>query len=150
MEGVFSLKERYPTMNLQDTFAIPSDILINIFGENDIKIQVPDKENFLNPDQVGTQKFEDDKKLLLDLINNIRSQNGIETQPVDTYSEEQIAEIKALKEYQKAVELEKAYIEDPLRAKNEAWQKKLEEDKRNWATFLPKFTFLPIFAFLRK
>ena len=142
MEGVFSLKERYPTMNLQNTFAIPSDILINIFGENDIKIQVPDKENFLNPDQVGTQKFEDDKKLLLDLINNIRKQNGIETQPVDTYSADQIAEIKALKEYQKAVELEKAYIEDPLRSKNEAWQKKLEEDKRNWATFLPKFTGL--------
>jgi len=142
MEGVFSLKERYPTMNLQNTFAIPSDILINIFGENDIKIQVPDKENFLNPDQVGTQKFEDDKKLLLDLINNIRKQNGIETQPVDTYSADQIAEIKALKEYQKAVELERAYIEDPLRSKNEAWQKKLEEDKRNWATFLPKFTGL--------
>ena len=142
MEGVFSLKERYPTMNLQNTFAIPSDVLINIFGENDIKIQVPDKENFLNPDQVGTQKFEDDKKLLLDLINNIRSQNGIETQPVDTYSADQIAEIKALKEYQKAVELERAYIEDPLRSKNEAWQKKLEEDKRNWATFLPKFTGL--------
>jgi hypothetical protein len=142
MEGVFSLKERYPTMNLQDTFAIPSDILINIFGENDIKIQVPDKDNFLNPDQVGTQKFEDDKKLLLDLINNIRSQNGIDTQPVDTYSADQIAEIKALKEYQKAVELEKAYIEDPLRAKNEAWQQKLEADKRNWATFLPKFTGL--------
>ena len=142
MEGVFSLKERYPTMNLQDTFAIPADILINIFGENDIKIQVPDKNNFLNPDQVGTQKFEDDKKLLLDLINNIRSQNGIETQPVDTYSADQIAEIKALKEYQKAVELERAYIEDPLRAKNEAWQQKLEADKRNWATFLPKFTGL--------
>ena len=104
MEGVFSLKERYPTMNLQDTFAIPSDILINIFGENDIKIQVPDKDNFLNPDQVGTQKFEDDKKLLLDLINNIRKQNGIDTQPVDTYSADQIAEIKALKEYQKAVD----------------------------------------------
>ena len=125
MEGVFSLKERYPTMNLQDTFAIPADILINIFGENDIKIQVPDKNNFLNPDQVGTQKFEDDKKLLLDLINNIRSQNGIETQPVDTYSADQIAEIKALKEYQKAIELERAYIEDPIRAKNEAWQQKL-------------------------
>ena len=141
-QGVFSLKQSYPTMDIQNTFGIPADVLVNIFGENDIKIQVPDINNFLNPDQVGTQKFEDDKKLLLNLINNIRKQNGISEQPVETYSEDQIAEIKALKQAQLEQEQFRAYVEDPLREKNRAWREKLEADKRNWATFLPKnFTF---------
>ena len=66
-QGVFSLKQSYPTMDIQTTFGIPADVLVNIFGENDIKIQVPDINNFLNPDQVGTQKFEDDKKVVIKL-----------------------------------------------------------------------------------
>ena len=140
--GVFSLKEKFPTMNLEETFAIPADVLINIFGENDIKIQVPDIDNFLNPNDVGTRKYEDDKMLLLQLVNNIRKQNGIDTQPTNTYTDDQLKEIKALKDFQKAKEIEKLYIEDPLRQKNAAWQEKLEADKRNWATFLPKITGL--------
>ena len=88
--GIFSYKEAFPTLDIQKTFEIPADVLVNIFGENDIKIQVPDVNNFLNPDQVGTQKFEDDKKLLLDLINNIRIQNNLTVQPVETYTKEQM------------------------------------------------------------
>ena len=37
-EGVFSLKQRYPTMDIERTFGIPQDVLVEIFGENDIKV----------------------------------------------------------------------------------------------------------------
>ena len=140
--GIFSYKEAFPTSDIQKTFEIPADVLVNIFGENDIKIQVPDINNFLNPDHVGTQKFEDDKKLLLNLVNNIRIQNNLTVQPVETYTEDQIAEIKAIKDAQREQELFAAYVQDPLREKNRIWREKLEADKRNWSTFLPKkFTF---------
>ena len=64
-------------MNLQETFDIPADVLINIFGENDIKIQVPDINSFLNDNDVATRKYEEDKKLVLQLVNNIRKQKCI-------------------------------------------------------------------------
>jgi len=140
--GVFSYKEAFPTSDIQKTFEIPEDVLVSIFGENDIKIQVPDVNNFLNIEQVGTPKFEADKKLFLDLLNNIRKQNNLSVQPAETYSEDQLAEIRALKLAQKEQEQFAAYVEDPLREKNRIWREKLEADKRNWATFLPKdFTF---------
>ena len=135
-EGVFSLKQRYPTMDIERTFGIPQDVLVEIFGENDIKIQVPDINSFLNPEDVGTPKFEQDKLLLQQLINNIRSQKGLTEKPIETYSDAELAEIKQLKEFQAAVEQEKAYIQDPLREKNKAWREKLEADKRNWSTFI--------------
>ena len=109
-EGVFSLKQRYPGIDIERTFGIPPNVLIQVFGENDIKIQVPDIDNFLNPEQVGTPKFESDKLLLQQLINNIRKQNGITEKPLESYTEAELAEIRNLKEFQTAVEQEKAYI----------------------------------------
>ena len=140
--GIFSLKEHSPTTNIQKVFEIPEDVLVNIFGENDIKIQVPDVNNFLNKDDLGTQKYEDDKKLFLDLINNIRAQNGLDKQPVETLTEAQQEELRLMMQNQKEQEQLKAYIEDPLKEKNRAWREKLEADKRNWATFLPKSTLV--------
>ena len=136
--GIFSLKEYSPNTNIQKTFEIPEDVLVNIFGENDIKIQVPDVNNFLNKDDLGTQKYEDDKKLFLDLVNNIRAQSGLDEQPVETLTEAQQEELRLMRQNQKEQEQLKAYIEDPLKEKNRAWREKLEADKRNWATFLPK------------
>jgi len=137
-EGVFSLKQRYPTMDIERTFGLPQDVLVKIFGENDIKIQVPDVNNFLNPQDGGTQKFEQDRLLLEQLVNNIRIQEGLLEKPIETYTDAELAEIKQLNEFDAAVEQEKAYIQDPLREKNKAWREKLEADKRNWATFAPK------------
>ena len=71
-EGVFSLKQRYPGIDIERTFGISPNILMEVFGENDIKIQVPDIDNFLNPEQVGTPKFESDK-LLLQQLQQIKS-----------------------------------------------------------------------------
>ena len=135
-EGVFSLKQRYPGIDIERTFGISPNILMEVFGENDIKIQVPDIDNFLNPEQVGTPKFESDKLLLQQLINNIRKQNGITEKPLESYTEAELNEIRNLKEFQAAVEQEKAYIKDPLREKNKAWREKLDADKRNWTTIL--------------
>ena len=81
---VWSWNEAFPGSNIQDTIGIPQKELEKIFGDYDIKIQVPDKNDFLNKEQTGTEKFESERKVLTDYINALRKQTGAKETPYNS------------------------------------------------------------------
>ena len=100
-EEIFSFKEKYPTLNLEDTWGLDATTLTDMFGSNDIRFTVEDKENFLNKEfsfnneqftdkMTKAEKYEADKKLVLDNVNAIRESVGLTNVPYNQLSEEQI------------------------------------------------------------
>ena len=86
---IWSWNEAFPNFDIEGATGIPRKELEKIFGDYDIKIQVPDKKDFLNAEQVGTDKFDAERKVLADFLNDIRSQLGITERPFNAYSEEE-------------------------------------------------------------
>ena len=133
---VWSWNEAFPGSNIQDTIGIPQKELEKIFGDYDIKIQVPDKNDFLNKEQTGTEKFESERKVLTDYINALRKQTGAKETPYNSLSEEELKELRLHQQYLNEIEAENRLISDPMKEKNAQWRQKLDEDKRNWMTFM--------------
>ena len=142
-EEIFSFKEKYPTLNLEDTWGLDATTLTDMFGSNDIRFTVEDKENFLNKEfsfnneqftdkMTKAEKYEADKKLVLDNVNAIRESVGLTNVPYNQLSEEQIQAGAAIRAAQKMTEMDRLYASDPIQAKNKAWRGKLDNDKRNW------------------
>ena len=91
---IWSWNEAVPGFDIQGATGIPKQELEKIFGEYDIKIQVPDKADFLNQEQTGSDKFESERKVLTQFLNSLRKQLNITEKPFDAYSEEEKKQIQ--------------------------------------------------------
>ena len=80
---VWSWNENFPGTDFEKDYGLTKEMLEKIFGDNDIKVRVPDKNGFLNPKEAETnvEKFESEKLIIQDLINSIRKQNGLTEKP---------------------------------------------------------------------
>jgi len=144
-EEIFSFTEKYPNTNIEDLWGITPTELTDMFGTNDILLKVEDLDNFLNKEFVASsemfnkkitqgQKYEADKKLIIDNVNAIREALGKSNIPNNQLTDKQLAEMNAIREAQEMNAIERLYANDPMKAKNKAWREKLEADKRNWTT----------------
>jgi hypothetical protein len=133
---IWSWNEAFPGFDIQGETGIPKQELEKIFGDYDIKIRVPDKNDFLNPEQTGSDKFESERKVLTDFLNSLRNQLNIKEKPFNAYSEEEKKQIQLKQKYLNEVKQEQAMASDPMKEMNAKWRQKLDEDNRNWSTFL--------------
>ena len=135
---IWSWNEAYPGFDIENATGIPRGELEKIFGEYDIKIQVPDKNSFLNETEMADnpKKFESERKVLTQFLNSLRSQMNITERPFNSYSEEELDQIQLKQRYLNEVKQEQALASDPMKVMNANWRQKLDEDKRNFHTFI--------------
>ena len=90
---IWSWNEAFPGFDIEGATGIPRQELEKIFGDYDIKIRVPDKDDFLNAEQTGTDKFESEREVLTQFLNSLRKQLNITERPFDAYSEDEKKQI---------------------------------------------------------
>ena len=135
---VWSWNENFPGTDFEKDYGLTKEMLEKIFGDNDIKVRVPDKNSFLNPKEAETnvEKFESEKLIMQDLINSIRKQNGLTEKPRQAYSPEELEELRLKAKYRAELDREHDLIKDPQKVKVAEWKQKFEDDKRGWTTFM--------------
>ena len=133
---IWSWNEAFPGFDIEGATGIPRQELEKIFGDYDIKIRVPDKNDFLNAEQTGTDKFESERKVLTEFLNSLRKQLNITEKPFNAYSEDEKKELMLQQKYLNEVKEEQAMASDPMKFMNEKWREKLNSDNRNWSTIL--------------
>ena len=133
---IWSWNDAFPGFDIEGATGIPRQELEKIFGDYDIKIRVPDKDDFLNAEQTGTDKFESERKVLTEFLNSLRKQLKITERPFNAYSEEEKNELMLQQKYLNEVKEEQAMASDPMKFMNEKWREKINSDNRNWSTIL--------------
>ena len=133
---IWSWNEAFPGFDIEGATGIPRQELEKIFGDYDIKIRVPDKNDFLNAEQTGTDKFESEREVLTKFLNSLRKQLNITEKPFNAYSEDEKKELMLQQKYLNEVKEEQAMASDPMKFMNEKWREKLNSDNRNWSTIL--------------
>jgi hypothetical protein len=131
---IWSWNEAFPGFDIEGATGIPRKELEKIFGDYDIKLQVPDRKDFLNPEQTGTDKFESEREVLTKFLNSLRAQLGVTTRPFNAYSDEEKEQLQLEQQYINAVQEEHAMASDPMKFANAKWREKLDQDERNWST----------------
>ena len=117
-----------------------SQALIDMYGKEDLIIEVPDKTQFLNSLNAEGEARELDKVLaeqdiLLQVIEQIRSNAGISGRPLNAMSDEDLEFQQKLYQQMLIAEKEQRMIDDPIKVLTSDWQRKYENDKRNITTF---------------
>ena len=135
---IWSWNEAFPGFDIENATGIPRGELEKIFGTYDIKVQVPDKNSFLNETDLADNpdKFESERKVLTKFLNSLRAQMNITERPFNSYSEEELDQIQLKQRYLNEVKQEQALASDPMKVMNAQWRQKLDDDKRNFHTFL--------------
>ena len=123
---IWSWNEAFPGFDIQGETGIPKQELEKIFGDYDIKIRVPNKDDFLNPEQTGSDKFESERKVLTDFLNSLRNQLNIKEKPFNAYSEEEKKQIQLKQKFLNEVKQEQAMASDPMKEMNAKWRQKLD------------------------
>ena len=131
---IWSWNEAFPGFDIEGATGLPRQELEKIFGEYDIKIRVPNKDDFLNAEQTGTDKFESEREVLTKFLNSLRKQLNITEKPFNAYSEDEKKELMLRQKYLNEVKDEQAMASDPMKFMNQKWREKLNSDNRNWST----------------
>ena len=117
-----------------------SQALIDLYGKEDIIIEVPDKTQFLNSlDAEGNtrdiERVLEEQNILLQVIEQIRDNANITGTPLNAMSDEQLEHQQKIYQQMIMAEKEQRMIEDPIKVLTSDWQRKYENDKRNITTF---------------
>ena len=133
---IWSWNQAFPDFDIESATGIPRKEIEKIFGDYDIKVQVPDKGNFLNEQdwKDNPEKFESEREVLMGFLNSLRSQLGITERPFNAYSEEELKQLQIEAQYKHEVEQEQAMASDPMKFASAKFKEKINEDNRNWLT----------------
>ena len=122
-------------------YGLTDEMLINRFGEVDIKLMVPDKTMYLNSAKAdtveGAKQLDEERYGFEQFINLLRKENKIETQtPTALLTGEQLATYTELQRLKKNAAKEKQLVDNPILYLSDQWKAGVDEDDRNLMTFL--------------
>jgi len=122
-------------------FGLTDEMLMNRFGEVDIKLMVPDKTMYLNKAKAdtteGAKQLDEERYGFEQFINQLRKENKITaTTPTALLTGEQLQTYTELQKLKNNAAKEQQMIDNPVLALSNQWKEGVDEDDRNLLTLL--------------